>query len=329
MALLTGFFFPPPFDIFTLLYSWTYQLWPSPQADYPRQEQVLGPKYRLVVRISNRYCRVQVVAAELDHDRTICSASSQELPRYGIKTGLKNYPACYATGLLCARRLLKALDLDETYEGVEEVSGACAVYDSTGAEVPEGTRENGKKFYVEGVEPGERKPFRAYLDIGIRTASRGSRVFAAMKGASDGGMDIPHNNKRFPGYDPDVKTFDADDLKDHIMGGHISAYMDEMKEDDEEMYKVHFKGYLDLGLDYDDLEDMYEKAFGLIREDPSPSKGYTFEESDDTEPVEPSAFSFSKTGKEIKKTAKKTYADRRADADAKKARLQAEDEDED
>ena len=113
------------------------------------------------------------------------------------------------------------------------------------------------------------------------------------------------------------------------MGGHISAYMDEMKEDDEEMYKVHFKGYLDLGLDYDDLEDMYEKAFGLIREDPSPSKGYTFEESDDTEPVEPSAFSFSKTGKEIKKTAKKTYADRRADADAKKARLQAEDEDED
>ena len=28
------------------------------------------------------------------------------------------------------------------------------------------------------------------------------------------------------------------------------------------MYKVHFKGYLDLGLDYDDLEDMYEKAFG-------------------------------------------------------------------
>ena len=147
------------------------------------------------------------MAAELDHDRTICSASSQELPRYGIKTGLKNYPACYATGLLCARRLLKALDLDETYEGVEEVSGACAVYDSTGAEVPEGTRENGKKFYVEGVEPGERKPFRAYLDIGIGgTASRGSRVFAAMKGASDGGMDIPHNNKRFPGYDPDVKN---------------------------------------------------------------------------------------------------------------------------
>ena len=90
----------------------------------------------------------------MDHDRVICSASSQELPRYGIKIGLKNYPACYATGLLLARRLLKQFGLDETYEGVDEVTGACKVYDNDGEEVPEGKRENGKKFFVEGVEAG-------------------------------------------------------------------------------------------------------------------------------------------------------------------------------
>jgi len=288
------------------------------------KNKYLAPKYRLVVRISNRYCRVQVVAAELDHDRTICSASSQELPRYGIKAGLKNYAACYATGLLCARRLLKSLNLDETYEGVEEVTGACTSYDSTGAEIPEGTRDNGKKFYVEGVEPGERKPFRAYLDIGIRTASRGSRVFAAMKGASDGGMDIPHNNKRFPGYDPDAKTFDADDLKDHIMGAHVGAYMEEMEEDDEENYQKVFKKYIELELKEDDLEGVYESAHAAIRENPEAVKGFTFADAEDSEPQESTAFVFKKTGKEQKKDPKFTYEQRRAASNAKKLALQEE-----
>ena len=37
-----------------------------------------------------------------------------------------------------------------------------------------------------------------------------SQVFAALKGALDGGLDIPHNEKRFVGYDPDAKEFDAE-----------------------------------------------------------------------------------------------------------------------
>jgi large subunit ribosomal protein L5e len=250
----------------------------------------------------------------------ICSASSQELPRFGVKVGLKNYAACYATGLLLARRLLKQLGLDETYTGVEEVTGACKVYDSTGEEVPEGSRENGRKFYVEGVEPGERKPFRAFLDIGLRTASRGSRVFAAMKGASDGGMDIPHNARRFPGYDPDAKTFDPEELKERIMGGHIAAYMEDMEEDDEDMFKVHFKGYISNEMDGGDLEAIYEAAHEAIREAPEAVKGYTFDDEGNA-----TAFQFKKTGKEQKKMPKMTFAVRRANADAKKAALQAAD----
>ncbi|CAN0490709.1 unnamed protein product, partial [Scytosiphon promiscuus] len=35
-----------------------------------------------------------------------------------------------------------------------------------------------------------------------------NRVFGCMKGATDGGLDVPHNEKRFPGYDRDSKSYD-------------------------------------------------------------------------------------------------------------------------
>lgn len=36
-----------------------------------------------------------------------------------------------------------------------------------------------------------------------------NRVFGCMKGAADGGLDVPHNEKRFPGYDRDTKSYDV------------------------------------------------------------------------------------------------------------------------
>ena len=287
-----------------------------------------SPKYRLVVRFSNRYVKVQVVAAEIKGDKVLCQASSQELPRYGLKTGLKNYSAAYATGLLCARRLLKNLGLDEMYPGVEEIDGSFKSYalDASGAleEIPEGGRKNSKNYYVEGVDDNDRKPFRAYLDVGIKRTTRGAKVFAAMKGASDGGMDIPHNHKRFPGYDPDTKVYDPEDLKDHIFGGHIGQFMEMMAEDDEENFKKVFKAYIDLDLSAEDLEGLYEGVHAAIREDPSAKKGLTFSESGEL-----SAFTFKKTGKEIKNQIKKTYAQRMADIATKKAGLAAGSDDED
>jgi len=287
-----------------------------------------SPKYRLVVRISNRYVRVQVVAAEIKGDKVLCQASSQELPRYGLKTGLKNYAAAYATGLLCARRLLKQLGLDEMYPGAEEVDGTFKSFalDASGAaeEIAAGQRRNSKNYYVEGVDDNDRKPFRAYLDVGIKRTTRGAKVFAAMKGASDGGMDIPHNHKRFPGYDPDTKAYDPEDLKDHIFGGHVGQFMEMMAEDDEENFKKVFKNYLDQDLGAEDLEGLYEGVHTAIREDPSAKKGLTFDANGDL-----SAFTFKKTGKEWKKDVKKTYAQRIADIATKKAALNAGSDDED
>ena len=49
--------------------------------------------------------------------QVVCDARASELPRYGIKTGLTNYPASYAVGLLLARRLNQKYGLDESYTG--------------------------------------------------------------------------------------------------------------------------------------------------------------------------------------------------------------------
>ena len=265
-----------------------------------------SPKYRLVVRFSNRYVLCQIVYAEITGDKVICSASSKELVKHGLSVGLKNYSAAYCTGLLVARRLLQKLGLDEIYTGNEEVDGEIKI-----------TEEGKKTYYVEEVDE-EKRPFKALLDVGIKATTTGARVFGALKGASDGGLDIPHSNKRFPGYTKDTKTYDAGVHKGRIMGEHVADYMREMEEDDEENYQKHFAKYLEADIEADDLEDLYTKVHASIRNDPSPADKSEFKDFD----------------KSFKKGIRKTYAERKADAAAKKKELRAslnadEDADED
>jgi len=62
----------------------------------------------------------QIIYQTIEGDRTLCSADSYELKRYGLTTGLTNYAAAYATGFLLARRLLKQLKMQDEYKGVEK-----------------------------------------------------------------------------------------------------------------------------------------------------------------------------------------------------------------
>ena len=65
------------------------------------QNKFNTPKYRLVVRISNRYVLCQITWATIKGDQVLCTATSKELPeKYSLpgKFGLKNWAACYATG---------------------------------------------------------------------------------------------------------------------------------------------------------------------------------------------------------------------------------------
>jgi len=248
-----------------------------------------SPKYRMAVRITNKYVICQVIYAEIDGDKVLCAATSKELGKHGLKVGLKNYAAAYCTGLLLARRVLTKLGLAETYSGNESPNGEVV-----------STEVDGRTYFVDEVD-NEKKPFRAFLDIGIRNTAIGARIFGALKGASDGGLDIPHNNKKFPGYTRDSNSYDADTHKGRIFGEHVAEYMREMEEDDEENYKKHFASYIEEDLGADDLEDLYEKVHTSIREDPSREEKKVFN-----------------ADKSFAKTKKKTHAQRKADSDAKK-----------
>jgi large subunit ribosomal protein L5e len=82
------------------------------------------PKYRLVVRITSTKVIAQVVYSTLNGDKILTSADSTELKQFGLTSGLTNYSASYATGLLVAKRLLKQLKLDTLYPGTTDVNGA-------------------------------------------------------------------------------------------------------------------------------------------------------------------------------------------------------------
>ncbi|KAI8030550.1 60S ribosomal protein L5-1 [Camellia lanceoleosa] len=47
----------------------------------------------------------------------------------------------------------------------------------------------------------------------------------SLQGALDGGLDIPHSDKRFSGFSKDSKQLDAEVHLKYIYGGHVAAYM--------------------------------------------------------------------------------------------------------
>lgn len=205
------------------------------------------PKYRMIVRLTNKDIICQIAYARVYGDVIVESAYSHELPKYGVKVGLTNYAAAYCTGLLLARRILHKFGLNEIYTGQEEA--------------------NGEDFSVEDVE-GEHGAFRAYLDIGLARTSTGAKIFGALKGAVDGGIDIPHSNKRFPGFDAESKEYNPEMHKSHILGQHVSSYMEHLIEDDEEAFKRQFSQFVKHGITADAVEKMYRDAHAAIRADP-------------------------------------------------------------
>jgi large subunit ribosomal protein L5e len=222
-------------------------------------------KYRLIVRITNKRVICQIAYATIRGDMIVAAASSHELSKYGVPAGYKNYAACYCTGLLVARRVLKNMGMDEMFKGKEEIDG--------------------EEYHVEDEE-GERRPLKAILDVGLRRTCAGARMWGALKGAVDGGLHIPHTAKNFPGYTPAEEKgqdpqYDAEMHKERIFGGHVKEYMEMLAEEDPTKYEAHFAKYIEADIDADKLEDMYTEAHEKIKEDPDPEekekKGITHE----------------------------------------------------
>jgi len=72
-----------------------------------------------------------------------------------------------------------------------------------------------------GLKAKARGVKEAILDIGLHSPSKGSRIFAALKGVLDAGVKIPYNEEKLP----DEKR---------IKGEHISQYAESLASDTEE-----------------------------------------------------------------------------------------------
>ncbi len=124
------------------------------KTDYRKRLKLLkGGTPRAVFRRSLRNVIVQIVIYDPHGDKTVASAFSKELGKYGWGTASSNLPAAYLTGLLA-----------------------------------------GKRARAKGIET-------AVLDIGLSSPSKGSRVFACLKGLLDAGLHIPHDEEVIPSTD--------------------------------------------------------------------------------------------------------------------------------
>jgi len=212
------------------------------------------PKYRLVARLTCSRVICQVIYATIQGDRILCAADSRELKRYGLETGLTNYAACYATGLLVARRLLNKTGLDKLYAGAKKTDG--------------------EDYDVSKDHKGDqRRPFKAVLDVGLTRTTTGNRVFGCLKGACDGGLHVPHSTKRFPGYSKEggKETYNAKTHRERIFGLHVEKYMKTLRDIDKEGYQRQFSKW-DAALkkaNVTSLEKLYSKIHDEIRKNPA------------------------------------------------------------
>ena len=103
----------------------------------------------------------------------------------------------------------------------------------------------GKKALKEGIE-------EANLDLGLARPTKGSKIFAAVKGALDAGMEIP---------------CDLDVLPDssRIDGSTIAEYAGGLDEPSE--YRRLFSGYLERGLKPEGLPDHFNAVKAKIEEE--------------------------------------------------------------
>jgi len=213
------------------------------------------PKYRLVVRLTNTDVIAQIVHAKIAGDEVLSSAYSHELPAFGIPVGLTNYPACYATGLLLARRTLTKLKIADQFPGAKEATGDFKAVR---------TKEN---------DEGEgRFPFKAILDVGLARTTTGARIFGVLKGTVDGGIAVPHKPNRFPGFNKEKGELNAKAHRDRIFGGHVAKWMEQVKKNkaaNPDEKNPQFDKFAKNKIASGDLEKLYKNAHAEIRKNPT------------------------------------------------------------
>ena len=97
----------------------------------------------------------------------------------------------------------------------------------------------GYRAKVKGIE-------KAILDVGTRPVSTGSRLFAAMNGAVDSGMDIPHGDGTLP-------------AKERLRGEHIAVY-GKLLSEKPDLYQKRFSTYLKRNLKPEEVPAHFDEV---------------------------------------------------------------------
>lgn len=105
--------------------------------------------------------------------------------------------------------------------------------------------------FISGFKAQELGIDRAYLDMGLQRATKGSRIFAVVKGANDAGLDVPINMDVVP--EPE-----------RINGEFIEDYANSIE--DPYRYEKLFSAYLRRGLLPEQMKNHFEDIKNQIKE---------------------------------------------------------------
>jgi len=235
---------------------------------------------RLSVFISNRYVTAQLIKAYPIGDKVICAVNSRELRSYKVTMGLKNYSACYLTGLLLGKRAMRQAKLSKIYAGNQQDCGVTHLVE---------------------LIPGQPASISSILDIGLRRPTKGNKVFAVMKGLADAGVNIPYSPRRLFGFNEKKKTLDTNKLSNRIKGEDLSKFIEKNVNKD-----FHFSSYSNpsSGISPQVYPLLVEQAIKAIHKNP---KKRAFIKTPSKKPV-----------KKVVKQVKKSMESRQQDVEAHK-----------
>ncbi len=108
--------------------------------------------------------------------------------------------------------------------------------------------------YLAGLKAMKLGINEAILDIGPQRSTKGSRLYAALKGLVDAGVNIPYNDVIFPSIE-------------RIQGYHIAQYAEKLENEDQELYKKRFSGYIQNGLNPRDTPTNFQEVLNKIAEE--------------------------------------------------------------
>lgn len=109
--------------------------------------------------------------------------------------------------------------------------------------------------YLAGLRARKAGISEAILDIGRFPSTRGSRLYAALKGVLDAGVEVPHSDEILPD-------------EERIRGEHISSFASKLEEEDRKLLERQFSDYLRRGADPKMIPEVFERVLEEVRANP-------------------------------------------------------------